>query len=288
MTPEPDPDFAAACRLRWPGFRATGSLPARKSQLLVGELDGVRVVAKRLARPNAVWAWYLARELAIYRAFAATPPPFRAPRLVAATDDILVVEHVSGEPLARRRRPAAELTPDQLAALLATCAQIAAWSGTWPEGPVAPPAVHRALRRRLLEDATAPVAWVREGVARGAATGILDDAQAAAIDGALALEVAPSHGDLLLRHAIGDGDAITLVDWECAGPHLALWDRALLWTQLGDDAREQLERRVGAGELRALVALAAFALVREIAIVRAFNASDDALVRALTATVARL
>src|SRR5258706_3709907 len=50
--------FVDVCTERWPGFRATGMLlPARKSEVLPGELDGMQVVAKRLLRPNAVWQW---------------------------------------------------------------------------------------------------------------------------------------------------------------------------------------------------------------------------------------
>lgn len=99
-------------------------------------------------------------------------------------------------------------------------------------------------------------------------------------------EVAPCHGDLLLRHAFADGDTVTLVDWECAGTHLALWDRALLWIQLGEGSRAALERTVE--QPRALHALAAFALVREVAFVRAFGGSDGELERALSELVARL
>jgi len=285
MAPEPDPEFAAACARRWPALRVTGALPARKSQLLTGELDGVAVVAKRLARPNDVWAWYFTREVAIYRAFAAAPPPFRAPRLIAVDDEILLVEHAPGAPLARRRRPAAALAAGVLDALLATCAQIAAWPGTFPRD-LPPPPVLSELRRRFLEDPTAPAAWVRDGIARAARTGILDDAAARAIDAAIPGDIAPCHGDLLLRNAYADGETVTLVDWECAGPHLAGWDRALVWIQLADAGRTALEQRVA--DVRALHGLAAFALVREIAIVRAFGGADGELVAALAALVTRL
>src|SRR5687767_2199326 len=111
MTPAADSAFAARCRAVCPRFRAIGALRARKSALLVGDVDGQPVVAKQLARPNQVWAWYLAHEIAVYRAFAAVPPPFRVPTLVAASDDILVIERIAGEPAATRRRSAAMLDP---------------------------------------------------------------------------------------------------------------------------------------------------------------------------------
>ncbi len=67
------------------------------------------VIAKALVRPNPVWAWYLAREVAMYRAFAESPPPLRVPRLIVADDDLLVIERVAGAPVGARRRPAAAL-----------------------------------------------------------------------------------------------------------------------------------------------------------------------------------
>jgi hypothetical protein len=88
--------------------------------------------------------------------------------------------------------------------------------------------------------------------------------------------VAMSHGDLLLRNAIRDGDRIGLVDWECAGPHLEDWDLALLWIQLAPPARAPIDATVRAGgapRWRAFLGLVAFALAREVAFLRAFRAA---------------
>jgi hypothetical protein len=271
-------ELAAVCAEVCPGFRPLGPVAARKSELLAGTVDGAPAIAKRLARPDAVWGWYLRRELAIYRAFAAAPPAFRAPRLLAADEvrGILVLERLPGPPLATRRRPAAALPAADVAAIVDLHRRIAAWPGPFPPEPP-PPAALRQLRARLLEDPTAPRAWFHEGVARCAALRILDAATARRIDDALAAHpaIAPSHGDLLLRNALRDGDRIGLVDWECAGPHLADWDLALLWIQLADGARGPIDdelRRGPPARRRAFLGLVAFALAREVSFLRAFRA----------------
>jgi len=103
-TPELASDFAAHVAALCPGFVAHGSArPARKSQLIEGRIGERAVIAKQLKKPNAVWAWYLEHEVAIYRAFAAHASGVRAPRLVAATSDLLVVELLAGEPLSHPR-----------------------------------------------------------------------------------------------------------------------------------------------------------------------------------------
>jgi hypothetical protein len=117
-------------------------------------------------------------------------------------------------------------------------------------------------------------------VARCAAGGILDAEVARRIDAALAAHpaIAMSHGDLLLRNAIRDGDRIGLVDWECAGPHLEDWDLALLWIQLEGAARAPIAEAVrlgGPARWRAFQGLVAFALAREVAFLRAFRAAPD-------------
>lgn len=272
-------DFAAVLAEVCPGFRPLRRVPARKSELVAGTLDGAPAIAKRLARPDEVWAWYLRREIAIYRAFAAAPPPFRAPRLLAADDDrgVLVIERLPGPPLATRRRPAVSPSAADAAALVELRRQIAAWPGPLPPDPPRSPAAARRIAARLLEDPAAPRAWFHGGVARLARAGILAADTARRIDDALAAHpaIATSHGDLLLRNALRDGDRIGLVDWECAGPHLEDWDLALLWIQLAPPARAPVEAAVRAGDAprwRAFLGLVAFALAREVAFLRAFRA----------------
>jgi len=274
MTPEAGGDFATLASAACPGFVAVGPpRRARKSELLDGELAGAPVIAKRLRKPSAVWAWYQQRELAMYDAFAAEPPPVRVPRCYGATADVLVIERFVGAPLATKRRPRAILPAQTITSLVASHDRLAAWRGTVPALPPTP-AVRSQLRERLLEDPTAPVEWVRGGIVRGAARGLVASQVAEHVAELVANEpVAFSHGDLLLRNAIDTGDEIALVDWECAGLHLRDWDLALLWTQLAPEARGALAEHA---RRPAFAALVVFALVRELRFLRAFGVADGA------------
>jgi aminoglycoside phosphotransferase (APT) family kinase protein len=75
-----------------------------------------------------------------------------------------------------------------------------------------------------------------------------------------------SHGDLLLRNVLSDpSGGLSLVDWECAGPHAAAWDDALLWVFAPEWVRGRIEAgHVGDAPRRALLASVAFALSREV------------------------
>ena len=283
MTPGPSADFADACAALCPGFRASAPVRlARKSELLWGELDGIAVVAKRVRTPGPVWAWYFAREIAIYRAFARTAPPVRIPRLIAADPDVLIIEALPGAPLATLRHPAAPLAPATIDRMIAIRDALAAYSEVVGDPP--PPAVRRQLRERFLEDPTAPIDWVHDGLARAARRNLLDGAIADRALAALASpHVAFAHGDLLLRNAIADGDDIALVDWECAGPHVRDWDLALLWTQLAGAARGHLEARAGD---RTFFALCVFAIARERKFLAAFGEPSQDKLALLAADLA--
>jgi hypothetical protein len=282
MAPDLDPGFHARASALC-AFRATGeTLSARKSQLVVGEVAGVAAVVKRVARAangsvNEVWAWYFAREVAIYRAFAARPPSVRVPSLFGADDELLVIERLPGAPIARKRRPHAELSHDHVRALLEIRRQIAAYPGELPSTPP-PPRVRSQLRSRLLEDPSAPIAWITDGLARAATRGWLDDDDARQARDAIAAYpvVAPSHGDLLLRNVIDDAGRLGLVDWECAGNHAADWDLALLYTQLAPSARAPIDEAIGTAErASAFAALTVFAFARELAFLDAFRVAAD-------------
>ena len=259
MTPEPDTGFETRCRALCLGFHATETLPARKSELLAGEIDGEPVVAKRLARPNDVWSWYLAREIAVYRAFAAKAPPFRVPKLYAADDDVLIIERVPGEPLARRRSPQAVV--DDLPRLLALRDQVATY--TFPTTPPPSPAVRAQLRARFLEDPT-DVRWIRDGITRAGRRNLMRTSATSSIVGYLDEATASCHGDFLLRNVVGG----VLVDWECAGAYLVDWDLALLWTQLTPAQRPIVE---AAARSESFLGIVAFALAREISFLHSFQ-----------------
>ena len=281
-TPEPGSDFAARIAALCPAFVADGSVrTARKSQLIAGRIGERAVIAKQLKKPNAVWAWYLEHEIAIYRAFAERAPGVRTPRLIAASSDVLVVELLAGDPLAERRRPHAALPIRTIAALIAAHEQLARYA---PKAVGTPPSprVRAQLRERLLEDPTDPP-WVRAGVRLCGRRGSIDVELAKQIDQALAAYPATafSHGDLLLRNAIADPDDeedLGLVDWECAGHHPRDWDLALLWSQLAGPARTIVEDAVRDSGIRwrAFLGMVMFAFARELRFLDAFPNTEPA------------
>jgi len=278
--PDPGTDFAARCMAVCKGFRAEGEpIRGRKSELLHGEVGGEPVIAKRLLKANGVWEWYLAREIAIYRAFTAHPPGVRFPRLFGADDHILVIERFVGEPLATKRRPDAALPIRTISALISMHDQLAHWPGK-PVLPVPSLRVRAQLRERLLEDPTSP--WIRDGVRLCAKRGLLPEDTARLIDETLGAYTSAtfSHGDLLLRNVIGVGDDeedIGLIDWECAGSHAHDWDLALLWTQLAPAARTIVEDAVRDSSIRwrAFLGIVAFALARELKFLDAFGPGSE-------------
>jgi len=259
MTPAPDDGFAATGPPR----------RGRKSSLQQGTFRGVPAVAKRLIKDTPVWRWYFARERVVYEAFAARPPRWRTPALLAADATTLVIEHVAGAPLATRRSPHAEPAAPLIAALVATLDAIAADDARDARAIAVPrPAGLRGeLRRRLLEDPDDP-AWVADGARACARRGLVPAAVADALgDGAVGF----GHGDVLLRNAIAVDGTVVLVDWECAGRYPRGWDRALLWSQLGPISRAEL----AAGMPPAFHAMCAFALAREVRFLEAFGTAAD-------------
>jgi hypothetical protein len=242
-----------------------------KSRLLRGAVEGRAVFVKQLARRDTLWRWYFDRELELYRRFAVEAPPVSVPRLLAADEalGVLALED-GGSPLATRRRHGDALDGRSLDALSQICSAIGAWRrGLAIASGVAPSAADvRVMRRRLLEDPSAPLAWVSEGVQRCGELGFFDEAAVALLQQALRDHpaIAFAHGDLLPRNLLRAADRVLVVDWECAGPHLEGWDVALLWVNV-PPLRPRLEAtaagRVVAAQ-RALWACAAFALGREL------------------------
>jgi hypothetical protein len=181
---------------------------------------------------------------------------------LAADDATLVIERIAGAPVAKRRRPQLEPPIAQLRAIDAVIAAIAHWPG---EVRAAQPAELRAtLRARLLEDPDDP-RWIAEGARRCAARGVVPGVIADVL--AADAPVTFAHGDALLRNMVADGDAVVLVDWECAGRYVEAWDRALVWAQLGAVARAEL---VSSPSPRFL-ATCAFAIARELRFLAAFR-----------------
>lgn len=252
-----------------PGFRAEGSVRAtRKSWLLEGTVEGREVLAKACARTAGHWRWYARREAEVLRVLGGMRAPVRVPKLLAADDDGLVVmERIAGEPIAATRR-----TGEPLARGLVPLAErLRAWKAgaALSPGPALEAKDRRALRRSLLEDPSAPVEWILEGMDECRRRKLWDRAQAQRL--ARAVESygvqAFAHGDLMPRNALRSGRALVLIDWECAGTHLDVWDEALLWANAAG-ARSEVEAVIeagSAGRRAAFWATAAFALARELA-----------------------
>jgi hypothetical protein len=235
-----------------PSFRPDGAARRyRKSLIVPGQVDGRPVVAKCSLRldPDSPWRWYAEREQCLYEHFARDPPPVRVPDLVAGDPSlgVLVIERLEGLPLATRRRVSRPLGRALLARLCEMTERLAAWGIDSP--PVIVPSRRQRMRMRasLLEDPAAPNDWCVAAAERCAALGLLDVETSDALRGR---RCEFSHGDLLLRNVLEIDGELGLVDWECAGPHPAGWDRALLAVQVV----ESESRWIGADP--ALVALA--------------------------------
>jgi hypothetical protein len=257
-------------------------------------VGGRDVMVKRLYGPDAPWRWYVAREIAQLRAFALEPPPVRAPSLVAGDPacGILVMERLPGRPLASRRHdPSGRQTvPDETwAALLEAHRAIAGWARGLALSPEVAPdrATVRAMRERLLEDPSAPLAWVIDGLERCASRGLIDSKHTPRFTAAITRAgVGFQHGDLLLRNVLVASPhlrlssprpvALSIADWECAGPHPKPWDAALLWVWAPAWARRALRAD---HEPDAFDGCVAFALAREISYRRSRGRGDPVCVR---------
>jgi hypothetical protein len=203
---------------------------------------------------------------------------------------VMILERLPGSLLARGRRVSPEIDPLIIDAILAIADRAAAIDLSDLE--VAPePAVRAAMRRRLLEDPSAPIDWFVDGVARCASLGLIDGRSAARMTAALdGVAAVCQHGDLLPRNVLVGGAKVFVIDWECAGPHARDWDRALLWAGLPATGRSHIEASVGAdpGRIAAFRGLCAFALAREVKFARAGSPGRSRLERDLAASTARL
>lgn len=241
-----------------------------------GQIEGLPAVAKLLGPRDGPWRWYFERELAVYRAFERDAWPVRVPRLYAADVDegVMVLERIEGEVLCETRAARRAIDGTILRALLDGLERFATIAIDDPRLPTLEPtaAERAALRARLLEDPSAPIAWVREGLVASARRGLLPDALARAAIAAIDdhPRARTSHGDLLLRNVmtVRDGrDPLAWIDLECVGPHAEGWDLALLWVNVCDEDRPAIEARVEQlGDdraRRAWTACALFACARE-------------------------
>jgi hypothetical protein len=273
--------LARAC----PGFvPSEASFRTAKCIVTFGHLFGIPAVAKALGPREGPWRWYFERELALFRTFARSPAPVRVAALLAESevDGVLVFERLDGRPLCETRMARAPLGDGLLEALLQSLDQWATIAVSDPRWPSVAPtdAERRALRAQLLEDPSAPLGWIQEGLSESARKKLLS--QRVVDDALFALAAHPrtrsSHGDLLLRNVLGLADArVAWIDLECAGPHAEGWDLGLLWVNAHDEDRPAIDARaraLGDGGYRAWAACALFACARE-KLYRARSRQDD-------------
>jgi hypothetical protein len=206
-----------------PGFVPSGVLHrSATSVLLAGAVWGDPVVAKLLVSDSPFWRETFAREIDVYRFFDRHHPPFLVPRLVVADDrhPLLVLEHLTGTPIARGRYPAEEIPPRRLAAVLTALRRVNDW-----HAPIG--VLPRILdyRNRL------------ERYRRGGQLNEKEHAQLLALLGAVGDAAQFCHGNLMMSHVLRrqddykEGD-YAIVDWAFASVFLPGFDLARMWTLL--------------------------------------------------------
>ncbi|MDP3274054.1 MAG: phosphotransferase [Deltaproteobacteria bacterium] len=258
---------------REPAWRASEpAFRTAKCVLQRGLLGSVQAIVKSLGPREGPWRWYFARERALYRALRTAPFALRTPSLLVdhADTDWIILEAIDGQAVSSTRACRAPWPTEVRENLLRDLGVLSAISPTdlrWPA--LAPSDSERAaLRARLLEDPSAPTAWITEGLARAGHIGLLDEASAALALEALAQDptVASAHGDLLLRNVLATAThELIWIDWECAGSHHRHWDLALLWINATAPDRGAIESQVSADVVaqRSFAACALFACARE-------------------------
>lgn len=262
-----------------------------KCEVLGGILDGAPVVAKVLTHRDPVWRWYFEREA---RVLERLPRPIAAPALIACdlAAGVMILERREGRPLARHRKVSGPVDGAVIDAALAIAGRAGSADLDAVDSGPPPQAIRDEMRRRLLEDPTAPRAWFVEGIDRCRALGLVGETHAERLRALLgAAEIAAGHGDLLPRNILAGAGVslpVTVIDWECAGRHLRDWDRALLWANLTPAGRARVEASVAPERIEAFRALCAFALAREVKFARSLSPSRARLEADLAAALAHL
>jgi hypothetical protein len=239
---ERDAALAEDAARRFPGFTGRAVLHRSSTSVLIsGDAWGEPAVAKLLVSSSPFWRDTIAREIDMYRTFAAYPPPFRVPRLIDADERLpgLLLELVDGERLSESRYPDEEIPPRRLAAVFTAQQRLAGW-----QAPLA------ALPQML--DYRARLDRYRRG-------GQLGETEHDQLTSLLRTAGSPTefcHGDLVPRHILRRLDSYkegdyAFVDWAFAGAFLPGFDLAKLWAVLRATfgARSEIEESVrGRGE----------------------------------------
>jgi aminoglycoside phosphotransferase (APT) family kinase protein len=258
---ETDPDYRRTVELasrHLPGFSPGGPLLRNgKAILAIGMLGGQRVLVKHPIEPDEFWRQRFLHELAIYRAFAASPPPVRVPALHLADDEaeLLVVDWIEGRPIATQRYPTASPSPEALTLVLDTLGALPAWR---PPAGWHPPRVYDYPARL--------VRYRRYGLLSKQDHELLLRLLAVPQAGRWVFQ----HGDPLLGNFLRTPDGeLVLVDWEFAGAYLPGYDLAMLWMLLDADpaGRRRIEALIaegGSNVQEAFLVNQAMVLTREI------------------------
>lgn len=233
-----------------------------KAVTSAGRWHGYEVVVKQLTSGDPHWTRRFAHEIAAYRAFAGSMPPWRVPRLYHVGQDVLVIERLPGEPPHTDRYPP-RLPGSIVTAMLDALTVFAGWDP--PDGP-------------LRAQATDWPARIRRYVAAGDLPAQDLTALLGAVTGAPAQF---GHGDPLTSNAlIAEHHRLTFIDYEFAGLYPAGADLALLGIWLGrhdpDTARRCAERAAAGGHQHSYAAMRVLWLARERRLYQdVFAATDD-------------
>lgn len=186
-----------------------------KAVTVSGRWQGHDVVAKQLTSSERHWVKRFAHEVAAYQAFAATPPPWRTPRLHYAGHTMLIIERLPGAPPHTDRYPP-RLPEPTVTGMIDALTTFAEWQP--PPGPLRAPATDWPAR-------------IRRYVAAGDLPADHQQALLAAVAGAPVLF---GHGDPLASNALVTKQGpLTYIDYEFAGLYPGGADLALLGLWLG-------------------------------------------------------
>lgn len=227
MTPEDHGASATTLAVRrCPQFRPTEVLARTGKTLLVaGTYHDQPAVAKLLTDGADLWRRRFAAETHVYETFTACRPPVPAPRLLAADAEagMLVLEHVTGGPVARERHPTAAPAAQASAAAVAAVEAVAAWTPS----PGAFDAVFDYPERFFRYGPHGHGLLSADDVDR---LHVLYGTCTACTEAWVF-----AHGDALPENTILTGNGPVLLDWEWSGLYLPGLDHALLWTVLHAD-----------------------------------------------------
>ncbi len=207
--------------MAFPEVRITGVLARTgKSVLLSGKAATRRVVVKVLTSEDPIWRRRFVHEITFYRNAGVELPPVSVPQLLRVASDgtAMLLEHISGKPLAVSRHRSKPIAAGRLNLCLEALSALASWRPGWLGS------VDENSSEKLVMKAE-----------KYAARGTLTSADVAAIVkliGRVGRKRQVAHGDMIPTNCLFHGNQLFLIDWEYAGLHLPAYDLAMLWVVL--------------------------------------------------------